>query len=90
MLTNYLLIIAKTFLLSYVITEFSPLKWLLDLLPANMFKYVIVLLTSCLSCCSFWLSLAIFHDIWIASLSYFIGDLFNRFIKHHIQKIMLQ
>ena len=68
--------IIKVITLAYVITTFAPLNWLLDLLPDNMVKYILVLLTSCLKCCSFWLGLSI-GGIWIGVTSYIVATIWT-------------
>jgi hypothetical protein len=56
--------IIKVLALSWTITTFAPLSWLLELLPNNLFKYILVVLTSCLKCCSLWLGIAL-YGLWI-------------------------
>jgi len=61
----------KCLLLANVIANFSPLQWLLEALPDNLFKWTLIVLTSCSKCVSFWTTLIYTHDIFIASGAYF-------------------
>ena len=65
--------ILKILALSQVITTFSPIGWILELLPNNMVKYVLVVLTSCLKCCALWLGLCL-YGLWPAIIASIIAS----------------
>lgn len=71
-----LILILRIIGLAWMITSFAPLQWLLDLLPNNLFKYTIVLLTSCIKCASFWIGLAM-GGIWYGIVSSFLAMILN-------------
>lgn len=57
--------VLKIVALSQVITTFAPIQWIIELLPNNIFKYILVVLTSCWKCCALWVGLLIF-GLWPA------------------------
>lgn len=61
---NYIDIL-KIIGLSQVITTFAPISWLVELLPNNIFKYILVVLTTCWKCCALWTGLILF-GLWPA------------------------
>jgi|WetSurMetagenome_2_1015567.scaffolds.fasta_scaffold81271_4 hypothetical protein len=81
--------IIKVLLLANVIVNFSPINWLVELIPNSLPKYILVLLTSCLKCCSFWLGLVITHDIWISSLIYLIASIITKLKQKYETKELL-
>jgi hypothetical protein len=76
---NYILL-AKLFFVCWFITRFEPIQWFIELLPNSFIKNIIIILTTCLKCCSFWLSLAFTGDIFIASIMAFVGMLYEKTI----------
>lgn len=80
-----ILLLAKIFILSWFIVKFQPFKNILNALPIKQLdplKQIAILpnllfllfqIISCLMCTSFWLSLIITQNIYIASLSAFIS-----------------
>lgn len=58
------IILLKILAMSWTITKFEPISWLLDLLPDNLFKYFLIVLTSCFKCCSLWFGIA-FGGLWL-------------------------
>lgn len=81
------LLMTKVFFLSWFIVRFEPVSWLVDLLPNNIFKYIIVVLTTCLKCSNFWMTLLFTHDIFLASIMAFIGMLYEKTIGSWETKI---
>ena len=78
------ILLLKIIGLAWLITTFAPLQWVLETLPNNIFKYIIVLLTTCIKCCSFWTGLII-GGIWIGILAAAIAALTNEIligVKH--------
>lgn len=69
MIIDFLIHMMKGIGLSFVIINFAPLSWILDLLPNNIFKYITVLLTSCWACCGFWLTFFM-YGLWEATAVY--------------------
>ena len=68
-----IILLLKILGLAWIITGFAPISWLVDLLPDNLFKYIVVLLTSCFKCCSLWVGIAM-GGIWVGILSSFIAN----------------
>ena len=87
-MTEYLILL-KIFFLSWMIVRFEPLQWLLDLLPNNLFKYIIITMTTCLKCSNFWLGLILTGNIFLASGMAFIGMLYEKTIGSWETKIKL-
>lgn len=83
------IILLKIFFLSWFIVRFEPLQWILDLLPNNIFKYVIITMTTCLKCTNFWLGLILTQDILLASCMAFTGMLYEKTIGSWETKIKL-
>lgn len=92
-----LIILCKILGLSFFITKFSPIQWILDLFypseKSNAFVILIYnivsLLTSCFSCCSFWVG-TIFFGFWYGISAYVIAYLYNQVLAPFIEKIRLQ
>lgn len=74
------ILLLKSFLLSWFIVRFDPIQWLLDLLPNNIIKYILVTVTTCLKCSNFWIGLILTGDIFIASGMAFFGMLYDKSI----------
>ena len=80
---DYILIL-KILALAWLISGFEPLQWLVELLPNNLFKYFIVVLTSCFKCCSMWVGFAL-GGIWYACAASFIAATYTK-IKQRIDE----
>ena len=74
---DYLLIL-KLLLLSNFIVNFTPLQWIIELLPDNMIKWLLIVITTCYRCNSFWLSLIITHDIYLSAGISFIAFIYSK------------
>jgi hypothetical protein len=74
------LILLKVFLFAWVFTRFKPLQWLLELLPQSLVFNLVRLLLSCGMCVSFWTSLALMQNIWLACGSAFIFFWYDKLI----------
>lgn len=79
--------ILHTFILSWLITHFSPLKMLAELLLSKKMNPMVSILISimtlpiyCLMCCSFWTGLILSGNIYIASLTAFIGFWYDKIL----------
>lgn len=80
----YIFIILKVLGLAWVITEMSYIQWFIDPLPNNILKYLLVVLTSCLKCASFWIGLCM-GGIWIACIACYIAVCYTK-IKKYFEK----
>jgi hypothetical protein len=76
-------------LLSWFITRFEPLQMTLELLPNKLLWNLIKLLTSCLKCVSFWITLAYTQNIILASGIAFISFWYDKFIGPIERKVRL-
>ena len=91
-----LIILSKILGLAFFITKFAPINWILELLypseksnPFLILIYNIVsLLTTCFSCCSFWVG-TIFFGFWYGISAYVIAYLYNQILAPFIEKIRL-
>lgn len=80
---DYILLL-KILGLAWTITSFAPISWLVELLPNNMFKYILVLLTSCFKCCSLWVGL-IMGGLWVGITASAIAYIYTQIetnVKH--------
>jgi hypothetical protein len=76
-------------LLSWFITRFEPLQMTLELLPNKLLWNLIKLLTSCLKCVSFWITLGYTGNIILASGIAFISFWYDKFIGPIERKVRL-
>lgn len=74
---DYMLII-KILLLSNFIVNFTPLQWIIELLPDNMIKWILVVITTCFRCNSFWLGLCITQNLYIAAGISFLAYIYTK------------
>lgn len=87
MITINIILLLKIIGLGFLITNFEPLQWVLDKLPNNMIQWNLKLLTGCLKCASFWISLIWIQNIWFSIFIFFIAkaisndDLYKYFTK---------
>jgi len=82
----YLIIIIKILGLSWVITKFDPLYWILEAIKKrieqknlilNLIMNVIITITTCFSCCSMWIGFLI-GGFWFGILSYIIAFIYTK------------
>ena len=73
MITINIIALLKVLGLSFLITNFEPIKWQLDKLADGQIKWNLFLLTGCLKCFSFWTSLIWFQNIWFSIFVFFIA-----------------
>lgn len=91
-----LIVLSKILGLSFFITKFAPISWVLDLLqptegsrPFAILIYNIVsILTGCFSCCSFWTGTLLF-GFWYGISAYVIAYIYNQLIAPFVEKIRL-
>jgi len=79
-----MIILFNIFILSWLLTQFSPIKMITDTIPTQKLNPFISLLMSviilpfyCLMCMSFWVGLIYTHNIIIAATASFIGYIWN-------------
>jgi len=58
--------IIKILLLSWFVSHFEPIQWLLQEIKLVWPKLIFIAATSCWKCASFWLGLLMSGDIWTA------------------------
>lgn len=75
-------LIIKVLGLAWLIVGFEPLQWLVDPLPNNIFKYLTVVLTTCLRCCSMWVGF-IMGGIWVGVTAAFIAVIYTKIKKRY-------
>lgn len=91
-----LMVLGKILGVSFFITKFAPIQWILEPLEPNRekrpFSFLIysifTLLTGCFSCCSFWIG-TIFFGFWFGISAYVIAYLYNQVLAPFIEKIRL-
>lgn len=60
-MTIYYQILTETVFLTVLIANFDPLQWLIDLMPENIVKYLLVILSQCEKCLAVWISLFLLY-----------------------------
>ncbi len=89
-------ILGKTLGVSFFITKFAPIQWVLDLFQPkeNSSSFVVLIynlisiLLGCFSCCSFWIGTLV-YGFWWGISSYVIAYLYNQILAPYIEKIRL-
>jgi hypothetical protein len=76
-------------LVSWLITRFEPLQMLLEALPNKLLYNLFKLLITCLKCVSFWMTLIITKDIFMASGMAFISFWYDKIIGPEERKVKL-
>lgn len=82
-----LLSLGKTLVLSWLVTRFEPLQWLINLLPDKKIKFLIQDATTCMKCMSLYLGLMISGDIYIAALASFLSVIYMKTLGVWEQKV---
>lgn len=82
-----LIYLGKTLLMSWLVTRFEPLQWILDLLPNNKVKFLLQDATTCMKCMSLYLGLVISGDIYVAALASLLSVFYNKTIGEWEQKV---
>ena len=75
------------FLISFTIVKFEPLTWLIELIPNNFIKSLLVILFGCQKCVSFWITLGYTRNIVLACLMYFIVFWYDKIIGPYENRI---
>ena len=91
-----IIILSKVLGLSFFITKFSPIQWILELVQPSektntflvLLYNLISILTGCFSCCSFWTGTLMF-GFWYGISAYFIAYLYNQILAPFVEKIRL-
>jgi hypothetical protein len=81
--------IGKVFIVSWFITRFKPLTWVLELLPDKLAFNLVKLLLTCLTCVSFWLAIAYTQNVWLSALCAFVGFWYDKIFGFYENKIRL-
>lgn len=75
----------KVFILSWLLTHFTPIKMIIDTIPMTKWKPIPSILIStitlpflCLMCCCFWVGLIMTGDIYQAATASILGWLFTK------------
>lgn len=76
-------------LLSWFITRFEPLQMVLELLPNKLLWNLLKLLTGCLKCVSFWITLGYTQNIILASGIAFVSFWYDKWIGPIERRIRL-
>ena len=79
----------KIFMISWFVSRFEPIQMVLEVLPNKLAYNLIRLLTSCLKCLAFWITLIYTGDLFLASLMAFIGFWYDKIIGRIENKIRL-
>jgi hypothetical protein len=89
------MVLGKILGASFFITKFAPFQWILEPIGEQLkskvlllIYHIISLLTSCFSCCSFWVG-TIFFGFWWGISAYVIAYLYNQVLAPFIEKIRL-
>lgn len=86
--TITIMICIKIFLISYTITRFEPLQWILDILPDNLFFNIIRLALSCSKCLSLYVGFIMTYDIYIAMIMSLFMVIFEKTFGHWENKVI--
>lgn len=78
MITINIILLLKIIGLSYIISQFLPFTWLIDKLPSGFIQSLLHLLTGCLKCVSFWITLIWTYNIYLAIFIYFMASALSR------------
>ena len=85
-----IIILTKILLLAKFITSFEPLQWFLEVLELkqlNLIKYLLIVITSCFKCASFWVGWIVSGDIFIAAGASYIAYLYTQVEQNLINYI---
>jgi hypothetical protein len=82
-----LIVLIKSLLLAWIVTRFEPLKIIVEVLPDKLIYNVIKLLLTCSKCCTFWLSLIIYRDLYTAILASLLMTIIEKYILERIEQI---
>jgi len=81
--------LVSIFLLSWVISRFEPIHMITESLPNKLVYNIIRLVLSCLKCLSFWITLSITGNIFLASGLAFFSFWYDKIIGRLENKIRL-
>lgn len=69
-----IIIILKILVVAHLVVNFQPINWILELLPGGLPKWILILLTSCFKCATFWIALVMSGDLIISATSFLVAD----------------
>jgi hypothetical protein len=81
--------IGKVFIVSWFITRFKPLTWVLELLPDKLAFNMVKLLLTCSICSAFWISLLLTQDIFFSAFMSYIMMAYEKTIGAWENRIRL-
>ena len=89
-----ILVLCKILLLSWVITRFEPIEEIFEYItPKDPTMIAITLaihkLLTCYRCCSLWVGLIVFGNIWMALLACLIAFIYDKFFAAWETRIKL-
>lgn len=87
MFYDFLIDLAKILVVSWLVTRFEPLQWLINLLPDNKLKFLIQDATTCMKCMSLYIGLIITFSIYIAAFASFLSVIYMKTIGQWEQKV---
>lgn len=82
--------LGQILLLSWVITKFKPLQIILEILPDKLFFNLLKLLLTCIMCVSFWLTLTLTYDVYLASLNAFVAFWYSKIFGYYENRVRLR
>jgi hypothetical protein len=85
-----ILVIGKILLLSWFITRFEPVQWIVDILfegKQDLTSKMLQLTLTCSKCLSFWLGVIISQDIFLAIIGCFLMVIYEKTIGKWEQRI---
>lgn len=82
MIISNLILIAKILLISYFVTRFEPVQWVIESLPKkikdNILFNIFYLAITCFKCSSFWIGLIMSHNFYIATIAFIIAFIYDK------------
>jgi hypothetical protein len=82
------MIFVKIWLIARLIVKFQPLAWIIDLLPENMIKWILSVLTGCLRCSMTWIAFIMTGDLIMTAAAALIGEV-AWWLENKIKKVDL-
>lgn len=89
-MNDLMILLSQVFILSWLITRFSPLQMILELLPDKLILNMIQLLFSCSKCFAFWFSLIYTGDIFLSAFMSFIMMIYEKTIGFWENRVRLK
>jgi hypothetical protein len=84
---DILIYLGKTLILSWLVTRYEPIQWVIDTIPSGRIKSVIQDATTCMKCMSLYIGLLISGSIYVAALASLLSVFYNKTIGEWEQKV---